>query len=63
MIKYLVENWVFKISALFQLLFCDIKYKNEASVNVASIKACLQDTTFTSYSVLIKILPRLSTFK
>ena len=47
----------------FQLVFCDIKYKSEASVDVASIKACLQDTAFTSYSVLVKILPRFSTFK
>ena len=33
----------------FQLLFRDIKFNSESSVDLASAKARLQDTAFTSY--------------
>ena len=38
----------------FELLFRDIKSNTESSVDLASVKARLQDTTFTSYSAFNK---------
>ena len=38
----------------FELLFCDIKSNSESSVDLASVKARLQDTAFTSYSAFNK---------
>ena len=38
----------------FKLLFRDIKSKSESSVNLAGVKARLQDTVFTSYSAFNK---------
>ena len=38
----------------FELLFHDIKSNSESSVDLASVKACLEDTAFTSYSALNK---------
>ena len=38
----------------FELLFHDIKSNSESSVDLASVKACLQDTAFTSYSAFNK---------
>ena len=39
-----------KFLLLFELLFCDIKSNSESSIDLASVKAHLQDTVFTSYS-------------
>ena len=38
----------------FELLFRDIKSNSESSVDLASVKARLQDTAFTSYSAFNK---------
>ena len=38
----------------FELLFRDIKSNSESSVDLASVKAHLQDTAFTSYSAFNK---------
>ena len=38
----------------FEFLFRDIKSNSEFSVDLASVKACLQDTAFTSYSAFNK---------
>ena len=38
----------------FEILFSDIKSNSESSVDLASVKACLQDTAFTSYSAFNK---------
>ena len=38
----------------FELLFCGIKSNSESSVDLASVKARLQDTSFTSYSAFNK---------
>ena len=38
----------------FELLFRDIKSDSESSVDLASVRARLQDRTFTSYSVFNK---------
>ena len=38
----------------FELLFGDIKSNSESSVDLASVKGCLQDKTFTSYSAFNK---------
>ena len=38
----------------FESLFGDIKSNSKSSVDLASIKACLQDKTFTSYSAFNK---------
>ena len=38
----------------FELLFLDIKSNIESSVDLASVKARLQDTAFTSYSAFNK---------
>ena len=38
----------------FELLFRDIKSNSESSVDLASVKARLQDTSFTSYSAFNK---------
>ena len=38
----------------FELLFRDIKFNSESSVDLASVKARLQDTAFTSYSAFDK---------
>ena len=38
----------------FELLFRDVKPNSESSVDLASVKARLQDTAFTSYSAFNK---------
>ena len=38
----------------FELLFRHIKSNNESCIDLASVKACLQDTAFTSYSAFNK---------
>ena len=43
-----------KFLLLFELLFRDIKSNSESSVDLASVKARLQDTAFTSYSAFNK---------
>ena len=43
-----------KLSTVFEFLFRDINSNSEPSVDLTSIKACLQDTTFTSYSAFNK---------
>ena len=37
-----------------ELLFREIKSNSESSVDLASVKACLQDAVFTSYSAFNK---------
>ena len=43
-----------KFLILFELLFRDVKPNSESSVDLASVKARLQDTAFTSYSAFNK---------
>ena len=43
-----------KFLLLLEFLFHDIKSNSEPSVDLASIKVCLQDTAFTSYSAFNK---------
>ena len=38
-----------KFLLLFELLFREIKSNSESSFDLASVKACLQDTAFSSY--------------
>ena len=38
----------------FEFLFCNIKSNSESSIDLASIKACLQDAAFPSYSTFNK---------
>ena len=43
-----------KFLLLLEFLFHDIKSNSEPSVDLSSIKVCLQDTAFTSYSAFNK---------
>ena len=43
-----------KFLLLFELLFRDLKSDSESSFDLASVKARLQDTAFTSYSAFKK---------
>ena len=43
-----------KLLLLFELLFLSIKSNSESSVDLARVKASLQDTLFTSYSAFKK---------